>query len=203
MRTKRQRRGRAFQTVWGLTLAWALSSGAAWAQQSVPRSLYADLKASRVGDVVTVLVLESTQASRSATIQTGRSDSIGFDGSFRSGTGTQQGASGQFGANAEHNGGGETRSSGVLRTTVTAVVTEVLPNGYLQLEGTRILDINGEKEILRVRGICRPQDIRKDNTILSNQLANAEISYTGEGLIAKHNKPNLFLRILSSLLPFF
>ena len=188
---------------WRALLATALGMLVALAVNAAPgRSLYADVTASRVGDLVTVIVVESTQASRTASTKTSRKGGVGFDAGFDGGA-TSKGYKGRFSTTADHDGGGTTSSSGILRTTVTAIVKEVLPNGYLVLEGSRELNINGEKEILTVTGVGRPQDIRQDNTILSNQLANANISYTGDGLITKQNKPSLFIRILSSILPFF
>ena len=168
------------------------AAGAAWAE-----SLYTDIKSSKVGDLLTIIVVESTQASRTASTQTSKSGSLGFQ--FNS-----SGELTSFGNStaAEHRGDGTTESSGKLRTTVTAMITGVLPNGYLKVKGTRELTINNEKEILTVAGICRTVDISTDNTIRSNQLANAEIAYTGEGWIAKQQKPNIFLRILVGILPF-
>jgi len=166
------------------------------------RSLYSDPKAAEVGDLVTIIVLESTQASRSASTQTSKTNSIGFSGGFQNKV-RSTGASANGSTSTALNGVGSTHSSGELTTTVTALVTEVLPNGYLRVEGTRELTINNEKETLRVSGIVRPEDIQPNNVILSNQLANPTISYTGEGWIAKQQRPNIVLRLLASLLPFF
>lgn len=182
--------------------ATALLVGAMTAQGAPVRSLYSDPKASQVGDLLTIIVIESTQASRSASTQTSKTNSIGFaagiDTKPRGGK-----ASGSGSTQTALNGAGTTRSSGELTTTVTALVTEVLPNGYLKVEGSRELTINNEKETLRVSGICRTEDIQPDNVLLSNQLANPSISYTGDGWIAKQQKPNIVLRLLASILPFF
>lgn len=166
------------------------------------RSLYSDPRASEVGDLVTIIVVESTQASRSASTQTSKTNSIGFSGGFQNRVHSTN-TSAQGSTSTALNGTGTTRSSGELTTTVTALVTEVLPNGYLRVEGTRELTINHEKEILRVSGICRVEDIQPNNVLFSNQLANPIISYTGDGWIAKQQRPNIILRILGSILPFF
>jgi flagellar L-ring protein precursor FlgH len=173
------------------------------ASQGAPvRSLYADPKASQVGDLVTILVVESTQASRSASTESNKVDSLGLRGDLD--TKASAGRAVATGTtSASHNGTGTTRSRGALTTTVTAVVTEVLPNGYLRVQGSRELTINEETEVLTVEGTCRVDDIRTNNTIFSHQLANARIRYTGKGWIAKQQKPNIILRILAGILPFF
>lgn len=166
------------------------------------RSLYSDPKASQVGDLVTIIVVESTQASRSASTQTSKTNAIGFSGGFQNKV-RSTGASASGNTSTALNGTGTTRSSGELTTTVTALVTATLPNGYLRVEGTRELTINAEKETLRVSGVCRAEDIQPNNVIYSNQLANPSISYTGDGWIAKQQRPNIVLRVLASILPFF
>ena len=177
-------------TAIGLLLGAGLTS-------AISESLYMDIKSSEVGDLLTIVVVESTQASRTASTQTKKQGSVGFR-MDSSGAITSNGAA----LSADHMGDGTTKSSGALRTTVTAMITEVLPNGYLKVEGTRQLTINNEKEILMVSGVCRRVDISANNTIRSNQLANATIEYTGEGWIAKQQKPNILLRILVGILPF-
>ncbi len=189
----------------GLPIALALMLGSAVIGAEA-RSLYADVKAVEVGDVVTIIVMESTQASRSASTRTSRASGFNLNGGFAnrsSGSNTATSMEGGFTGGAEHNGDGVTRSSGALTTTVTATVMEVQPNGFLKVEGSRLLQINDEKETLTVSGLLRPVDISRNNTVFSTQLADADISYTGEGEISKQQKPSIFVRILTTILPFF
>ena len=186
--------GRATAAAIWLVVAASLVAGI---PQAKAESLYTDIKASKVGDLLTIIVVESTQASRSASTQTSKSGSIGLRFDSGSDLTAYSGAT-----SAQHQGDGTTKSSGALRTTVTATITEVLPNGDLKVEGKRELTINNEKEILSVSGVCRTVDVTSQNTVFSNQLASASIAYTGEGWIAKQQKPNIFLRILVGILPF-
>ncbi len=185
-----------------ITLALLLGSAVCGAEA---KSLFADIKAAEVGDTVTIIIDESTQASRSASTQTSRSSGVNLNGGFanRSATTTTTNIEGGFTGGSDHSGTGVTRSSGALRTTVTAVVTEVQPNGLLKVEGSRLLQINEEKATLTVTGLLRAVDISRTNSVLSTQLANPEISYTGDGPINKQQKPNMLVRILTSILPFF
>ena len=166
--------------------AQGISSG------NVPRSLFADLKASRVGDIVTVLVMESASATKNATTKTSKSSTRGISSSFEP-------VKGQFSSDTAHNGSGSTSRSGEITATVPAVVTQVLPNGNLLIEGKRELIINKDKETISVRGMVRRQDITSSNTVLSTQLADAQIQYEGDGFIAKQQRPGLLGRILDWL----
>ncbi len=200
---RRLRRRDSLPIALSLMLGGAMCGAAGDAEA---RSLYADIKAAKVGDTVTIIVDESTQASRSASTKTSRTSGVSVNGGFANrsaGTNTSTSMDGGFTGGAEHNGTGVTRSSGTLTTIVTAIVTEVQANGLLKVEGTRQLQINEEKATLTVTGLLRPVDISRTNSVLSTQLANPVISYTGEGWINKQQKPNLLVRILTSILPFF
>lgn len=200
---RRSRRRDGLPIALSLMLGGAMCGATGGAQA---RSLYADIKAANVGDTVTIIVDESTQATRAASTQTSRSSGVSLNGGFANRSSTSNTATsmeGGFTGGSEHNGTGVTRSSGTLTTTVTAVVTEIQPNGLLKVEGSRLLQINEERATLTVTGLLRPVDISRTNTVLSTQLANADISYTGDGLINNQQKPNLFVRILTSILPFF
>ena len=186
-----------------ITLALVLSSAALGAEA---KSLFADIKAAKVGDTVTIIVNESTQASRTATTQTSRSSGVSLNGGFSNrstGSNTATSVEGGFTGGSDHSGTGVTRSSGALTTVVTAVVTEVQANGLLKVEGSRLLQVNDETATLTVSGLLRPVDISSDNSVVSTQLADANISYTGDGPINKQQKPNMLVRILTSILPFF
>jgi flagellar L-ring protein precursor FlgH len=91
---------------------------------------------------------------------------------------------------------GSTQQSDTLDATVSAIVTQVMPNGSLTIEGQRQITVNGEKQTLHVKGIVRDQDISARNTVVSTSLANAEITYEGEGMISRQQKPGLISRLL-------
>jgi len=130
-------------------------------------------RASEVGDIVTIIVNESTQGGRSNTADGGAS----FD--YPDGLDSESLTRLRFAKRASLD---DRRH---LRATITALVTEVTPNGFLKVEGQRQLRINDEIDTLTVQGILRSEDISVDNTVFSTQLANADITYTGDGLTPK------------------
>jgi len=127
-------------------------------------------RASEVGDIVTIIVNESTQGGRSKTIN----DAPMFD--YPDGLDSETLTRLRFAKRASMD------DRRTLRATITALVTEVTPNGFLKVEGQRQLRINDEIDTLSVQGILRSEDISGDNTVFSTQLANADITYTGDGL---------------------
>ncbi len=130
-------------------------------------------RASEVGDIVTVIVNESTQGGRPKTTDSATT----FD--YPDGLDSEALTRLRFAKRASMD---DRRH---LRATITALVTEVTPNGFLKVEGQRQLRINDEIDTLTVQGILRSEDISSDNTVFSTQLANADITYTGDGLTPK------------------
>jgi flagellar L-ring protein precursor FlgH len=158
-------------------------------------SLYADHKARRVGDIVTIIVLESSRASKSAATKTSkRSDSSGsLNDLFGLGNlPLKMGAD----AGSDYSGSGTTTRSGTMEAKISAFVKQLLPNGNLVLEGTRKVAVNDDVQEIMVSGIVRPQDVRADNSVLSIYLADAQIKYLGEGPIAQ--RPGILTRILQT-----
>jgi flagellar L-ring protein precursor FlgH len=179
-----------------LALAVGLVVGAR-AETIVPTSgsLFGDHSAHRVGDVVTILIVESTQAAKSTVTKTqtetendasslGRLDFIDFW---------------NLDARNTSLGEGSTARRGDLQARLTARVTAVDPNGLLKLEGTRRVLVNGEEEEIKLVGTVRPRDIQPDNTVLSTYLADAAIEYTGEGVLASAEKPGVITRLMNWL----
>jgi flagellar L-ring protein precursor FlgH len=159
------------------------------------QSVYADFRARSVGDVVTILIVESTSASKSASTQTdsqassdviglGRLDFIDFW---------------NLSADNSSDGGGTTRREGELSARITANVVEVDPTGLLLVEGTRTVRVNGEVEEIVLRGKVRPQDIGPNNTLYSTYLADASIDFTGDGSLNNASEPGILTRIMNWL----
>jgi flagellar L-ring protein precursor FlgH len=175
--------------------AWFLLVGSAAGTTIVPSdgSLYADHAAKRVGDILTVLIVESTSASKTASTET--KTSTANDGS----------GLGHFDffdlwnlqAENASQGEGTTRRRGDLQARITVRVTEIDANGLLVLEGTRSVLVNGEEERIVLRGSVRPADVQADNTVLSTFLADATIEYTGEGVLTSAEKPGLITRLMN------
>ena len=160
-------------------------------------SMFTDQKARSIGDVLTILVTERASASKAANTQTSRASNRNGGLSSFVGINTRGLGDGiNLQSESTFNGSGATSRIDTLDATVAAVVMEILPSGNLRVEGQRRITVNGEKQILTVKGIVRPRDISPNNTIPSTKLADADISYEGEGIISRQQKPGLISRIL-------
>ena len=158
-------------------------------------SIFADHEARRVGDALTILIVESSQAGKSAWTKT-RSE-------------TQNDGSGlghldfvdfwNLDIANESLGEGSTARRGDLQARLTARVVGVDANGLLVVEGTRSVRVNGEEERIVLRGSVRPQDVRSDNTVLSTYLADATIEYAGQGVLADAERPGFLTRLANWL----
>jgi len=172
-------------------LAWPLGSGAY-------ESLYSDVKAAGVGDIVTVIILEKTLASNTSKISTDKATSFALSG--EEGTGGLDFIPG-FSANADmsrnHEGTGTTERRGSIVGRMAAVVTEVGANGCLAIKGEKEILINDERETLVLTGLVRPNDISTANVVYSTDIANAKILYKGKGLVTSGSKPSLLARLIS------
>ncbi len=158
-------------------------------------SLFADPRAHRIGDVITIILAERTNAQRESR-WADRSDAT------RSGTGTVKGGkslSGSFGIDAtfamDNNNRNASLQKDLLSGTVSAQIVAIDSLGNLIIRGERVLTINGETHLLRVSGAVRPIDVRHDNTLLSYQIADARIEYRQTGFKHRWFKPNFWTRM--------
>lgn len=159
------------------------------------RPLIADHKALRVGDIVTVQVVENATAAVNADTGSRRSNSIGL----RLARAHLPGVNVGLGADGEFDGGGRTSRNGRLLAQLSVTVREVLPNGDLRLEGEQLLTINDEQQRINLEGRARPQDVSDANVVLSSRLAGARITYLGEGELAERQRPAWWRRLLDWL----
>jgi flagellar L-ring protein FlgH len=153
------------------------SDGSIWAgTQSI--ALFEDAKARRVGDVLTILLIERTNASKQASVNTSKETEVDianptlFGRPFRIG-GTPAGA-------------------------LIVVVAQVLANGNLVVRGEKNLELTNGSERVALTGIVRPADISPSNTVSSDRVADARISYAGRGDIANTGKPGWLTRFFNS-----
>ncbi|HVZ81932.1 MAG TPA: flagellar basal body L-ring protein FlgH [bacterium] len=169
-------------------------------------SIYNEKRARRVGDVITVLINESTNATQAASSQNQKASSLalgagsGFLGAGVYGTNilntnSQVGV----GASAAHQGQGTSSRSTTVTGQMTAKIISVLPSGNYQIEGSRYVEVNEEKQTVEVTGEIRPDDISSDNTVSSLRIANAKIKLTGTGPASETAKPGLLTRVLGWL----
>jgi len=183
------------------------TDGSVWREDAPLGMLFVDHKARTVGDVVTVNIVEVASASKEATTQTGRSSSLsaGIEAFFGLEKYVPPGANPTKVAGSLANnfdGNGKTARSGKVTATVTAVVTQVLPNGNMVIEGSREVTVNNERELIVVSGIVRPKDISPGNVVLSTALGQGQIAYYGSGIIAEKQRPGWLGRALDAVWPF-
>jgi flagellar L-ring protein FlgH len=174
------------------------------------RSFFKDQRAHQIGDLLTVTVnitdqanfANETQRSRSATEDSGIT---AFLGSSLFGQRAQSVLPGRFltaDSTMGTDGKGSITRQETLQTNVAAIVTQVLPNGNLVVEGKQEIRVNYEKRELIVAGIVRPEDIQSDNTIDSSKIAQARIAYGGHGEISDIQQPRYGSQVMDVLLPF-
>jgi len=165
-------------------------------------SLFSDVSAKRVGDVITVILDESTNARKSATTNTSKDSAMEIPIPTILGAGlTKDGIdilNTDIESSRSFSGAGDSSQSNSLQGRITVTVAEVLPNGYLMVQGEKRLTLNQGNEHVRFSGIVRPADIKADNTVSSTSVANAQIIYAGTGVIAEANTKGWFSRFLSS-----
>jgi flagellar L-ring protein precursor FlgH len=165
-------------------------------------ALTSDARAFRVGDVVTVLLQETTQASKKAgtSFSKGSSVSVAPIGALgKSFPKTAIDAS----ADRSFQGDATSTQQNALSGAVTVVVQEVMPNGLLRVAGEKRLQLNQGEEFLRLAGYLRAADIDNDNQVSSLRVANARIAYSGQGTLANANSPGWLTRFFTGpLMPF-
>ena len=164
--------------------------------------LFQDDKAGRVGDILIVRLVERTQARKSANTSTSKDSSIQMPNPTLFGRGVTSDGRPILDTRAEatrsFDGQGDSAQSNQLDGEIAVTVAEVLPNGNLVVQGEKWIRLNQGQEFIRIQGIVRPVDIRADNTVLSTQIANAELAYGGTGALADSNRPGWLTRFFNS-----
>ena len=178
-----------------LTLTAAGSRAESLYDPGLYRSLGTDRKAARIGDVLTIQVVETSSASSAADTSTGRKSSI--DAEFR--LTRRPTTAGGLEVDSDFEGGGKTQRSGRLLAQMSVSVVDLAPNGDLYVRGDQLLTVNDEQQKIHVKGRVRPQDISPGNVVLSTRLAEAEIIYMGEGELAGRQRPAWWNRFLNWL----
>lgn len=185
-----------------------------WSPASEWNVVYMDDKARAVGDIVTVVVMESSSASEQAQSTADRENELdaGFSALLNMGIDDSlfgQTAGGSvdypnigFNGNSEYEGQGTFTRSGSIQATLSATVKQVMPNGNLLIEGKHSFLVNKERRHMILSGIIRPQAIDGQNRILSSQIADLQITYEGKGPVTDKSKPGL-LSTIFDLIPIF
>lgn len=164
--------------------------------------LFEDLRARQVGDILTVVLAESTDAAKSSDTSVDKSNNTTIENPLLAGKLRDFDGSNtlDFGLSSDNSFDGESASnqSNSLNGSITVTVARVLPGGNLYIQGEKWIEINQGNEYIRLRGVVRPVDILSDNTILSTQVADARISYSGTGATADANRMGWLARFFVS-----
>ncbi len=179
------------------------SSGTIY-QSGADTRLFEDLKAKRVGDILTVRLVEETNASKNAATKTSKSTSATLVNPMVFGRPiTRNGMplfDGSLSGESDFDGSGESSQSNSLSGDITVTVVERLANGNLRIRGEKWLTLNQGKEFIQLSGIIRPFDIDPLNNILSSKVADARITYSSKGVMAAANRMGLVARFFNSIL---
>jgi len=185
-------------------------NGSLWPTNVSERGMTADRRASRTGDILTVVVSESASATtaqnkssnRDNTLEDAISQFIFSPGA--SGLLTHNGqlpaskASGQ----STYSGGGSVNNSQSLSARAAVLVTDVLPNGNLVIEGARMVTFSGETQYVVLHGLVRPDDIASTNTVLSTNVADARVEFVTDGTLTDAQKRGWLAKLYEKLRPF-
>src|SRR3569623_28252 len=174
-------------------------------------SLFSDTKAQRVGDMITIILVEKTQASKKASTNSSKDQDVAMDNPTLLGAPLSFGMPGNLPLNGRKldletkikgtrafKGEGDSSQSNQLQGQITVTVAEVLPNGNLVVRGEKQLTINQGDEMIRFAGIVPSAAIGPDNTVLSTLVAAAKISYVGKGTLADANSMGWLGRFFNS-----
>ena len=193
-----------FISVLGVNQAIAENDGSLWSEDRPQSFLFSDFKAGRMGDVVTVRIVESSKGNKNASTKTEKDSSLSTSISAFFGMPSDKLSQASVGAETseKHDGAGSTSRSSELTAVITARVIDVMPNGNLVIDGRREVVVNNETQFLYVTGIVRPEDIGPNNTVLSSYIADAKITYTGTGVVSDKQRVGWFVRLLDKVWPF-
>ncbi|MFC5740471.1 flagellar basal body L-ring protein FlgH [Dyella tabacisoli] len=193
-------------TAWAATapleppVAAAQADGAIY-HEAQSMELFADPRAHRVGDILTISLVESTQASKKSATSTSKKDKTNITAPTLLGRAlTLDGRNADISTQSGNNfdGNGSSSQSNQLTGQITVTVAQRLSNGNLLVRGEKWLTINQGQELVRVSGIVRPQDIGQDNIVPSTRVADARIGYTGRGTLADANTRGWLSRFFNS-----
>ena len=182
------------------------SAQSLYREGGVGAHLYADIRARQVNDIVTILIVEQSSSSRSASTSTSkdtsRAASVAALPRIFGNTVPkylEEKLRMDIAAQASHEGSGAIDRSDRVTGQIAARVVRVFENGNLLVEGRRAVLVNDETQVMTISGLVRPQDISAANTVLSSQVADAEVQMEGKGVLAEAQRPGILFRLLDWL----
>lgn len=185
-------------------------AGSLWNQSN--GSMFTDRKAQQVGDIVTVLISESSSATKAAKTSTSRNTNMSASLPNFFGLENDKIWNGHNPIDLTNlvkadfsngfDGNGTTSRQEDLNASLTTQVVGEYPNGQLKIRGGKEVMVNNEVQMIYLTGIVRPVDITAANTVSSSKILNARISYTGKGSISDKQSPGWAMRVLDNVWPF-
>ena len=187
----------------------ALRADSLWKEES-PASMFADKRAAKVGDIITILVQENATASKDNSTKTSKSAGVDASistflysptaSSFLTKGGTMPAV--KYNSKQDFDGGGSFNNSEKITARIAVKVIDVLPNRQLIIEGRRETSFSGEKQEAILRGTVRTEDVMANNTVFSYDVADATIKYLSRGTISDNTRKGWFSRVWEKLTPF-
>jgi flagellar L-ring protein precursor FlgH len=180
--------------------------------QSDSRAFFKDQRAARVGDILTVLVSinddatlkNDTSAARTGTTALGIPNFFGLESLIPKVLGKGVSAASLVSAtgSSSSTGAGQIQRNETVTLSLAGEITQILPNGNLVIAARQEMEVNAELRVLQVSGIIRPEDITSDNTVASDQMAEARISYGGTGTLTNQQSPRIGQQIVDEIMPY-
>ena len=191
----------------GLQPSTLAPTGSLWAASS--GSLFQDVKAHQIGDIITITVSEESKASKAASMVASKdktfAGNLGFSGLGVNG-GAPKGAVslGPYDAKFSNGfaGNAQTTKTDSMSAYMTATVVDVAPNGNLLVRGSRWTKVNEEMQQIILEGVVRPADISRNNSVASQNIAEAKIFFVGKGPVTQHQRPGWLGQVMDYVSPF-
>lgn len=202
-----KRRVTLFDVLFLVVLVGPVAAESLYRESAAGTSLFADLRARAVNDILTILIVEQSASSRSADTKsskvTSRSSGVSAWPRLLGGSGVQTIVQDQLNlkmqGDASHEGKGSIDRADNVTGQIAARVVKVLDNGDLVVEGRRAVLVNDETQVVTISGVVRPVDVSTRNTVLSSQIADAEVQMVGRGVLSEAQRPGILYRLLDWL----
>jgi len=162
------------------------------------KGLFEDHKARNIGDIVTIIILEQTNAFHSTSTKRAKN----IEGGPTQEKGNLLSYLPFIGAKSSYKGSGLTERTGSLNAKVSAEIIKILPNGNLGIQGREVIRVNSEEEEIIISGEVRPEDISSDNTLLSTHISNLQVKYRGSLKFSDKKRPGVISRLLAGICNF-
>ena len=164
--------------------------------------IFEDMKAKRVGDILTVVLSERTNATKSASTTTKKENTTDLGAPTIFGAAVSHGGRNLLSADVETSqeftGEGDSEQSNALTGTISVTIAKVFPNGNMFVKGQKRMLLNNGEEFIQITGIVRPMDVSVSNTVSSTLIADARITYSGKGTISDANKMGWLAKFFNS-----